>query len=262
MFVTGCASNSDRSRLADKAAGQAGMTKSLVKTDQFTFTIYRKISNPGKPVTIYIEGDGFAWAERGRLSSNPTPKDTLVINLAALDSSPNVVYLSRPCQYTLFELNKIVCNNKFWSGSRFSETVIKSMNKAIDLIEKEAGATQINLVGYSGGGAVAVLLAARRDDVASIRTVAGNLDAVAVNNYHKVDQMNDSLNPVNYAAKVSHIPQHHFAGVNDKVVPVFIGQEFADRIGNCAKFSVVGATHFSGWKEVWKSLLAEPVTCE
>ncbi len=137
------------------------------------------------------------------------------------------------------------------------------MNRAVDALEKEAAATNINLIGYSGGGAIAVLLAARRDDVVSIRTIAGNLDTVAVNNYHKVDQMHYSLNPADYATKISHIPQYHFSGANDTIVPEFIAKEFAAKAGNCARVSVVkGATHFSGWKEGWKSLLAEPVTCE
>jgi pimeloyl-ACP methyl ester carboxylesterase len=262
LIITGCVSDSNRGQLADNVAAQSGMVKSLVKTDGFTLTSYKKIKSAGKPVTIYVEGDGFAWAERGRLSSNPTPKSALMIELAALDASENVVYLARPCQYTPFELNKTECKPKFWSDSRFSESVIASMNQAVDAIEKEASASQINLIGYSGGGAVAVLLAARRNDVASIRTVAGNLDTVAVNNHHKVDQMHDSLNPADYVAKISHIPQRHFSGANDVVVPQFIAKDFASKIGNCAKISVVNnATHFAGWKDKWKSLLAEPLNC-
>jgi tellurite resistance-related uncharacterized protein len=263
LLVDGCSSISGRSQLTDNIANKAGMVKSLVKTDDFTFTVYKKINSPGKPLTIYIEGDGFAWAERGRLSTNPTPISALVLGLATEDDSANVIYLARPCQYTPFELNNIGCNPKFWSDSRLSETVISSMNQAVDALEKETSASQINLIGYSGGGGVAVLLAARRNDVESLRTVAGNLDTVVVNDYHKVSQMNGSLNPIDYVNKISNIPQHHFSGSKDNIVPEFIAKKFASKIGNCAQVSIVeGATHFSGWKENWKSLLAKPVTCE
>ena len=62
------------------------------------------------------------------------------------------------------------------------------MNEAIDFLIKKYQAGKIELVGYSGGGAVALLLAVRRHDIVSVRTVAGNLNPEAVNQYHKVSE--------------------------------------------------------------------------
>ena len=41
---------------------------------------------------------------------------------------------------------------------------------------KENRIKGIHLIGYSGGGAIAVLTASRREDVLSVRTIAANLD--------------------------------------------------------------------------------------
>ena len=46
----------------------------------------------------------------------------------------------------------------------------------VDALKRDAGAAKVILVGYSGGGAIAVLLAARRLDVAGVITVSADLD--------------------------------------------------------------------------------------
>src|SRR3546814_2839304 len=75
-----------------------------------------------------------------------------------------------------------VCSSDLdvWTSARFSDGVIVSMSDALDRLKEEAGASSLDLVGYSGGGGVAVLLAARRRDVVSIVTIAGNLDQAQI----------------------------------------------------------------------------------
>ena len=251
--------------LAEAIAAGAGMQELQVGTGPFILTTYYKITNKNAPLSVYIEGDGFAWASRTRLSANPTPKDAFALQLAALDNSPNVVYIARPCQYTPIVPGDN-CVPKYWSGSRFSEEVVTSVNRAISHYAKQFNKPSINLVGYSGGAAVAALIAARRGDVSSLRTVAGNLDHVAVNKYHKVDYLDNSLNPVDISNKLKNLPQYHFVGVDDEIIPLSIVAKFAKKTnqgGNCAKVhSVNGATHYSGWKNLWPALLQRPVSCE
>lgn len=240
------------------------MQKSEINAGEFVLTAYGRANKLGGDVNIYIEGDGFAAAARDRLSVNPTPRNPMGLMLAAKDNAPNVFYLARPCQYTSFDKNPN-CENKYWSGSRFAPQVIESMNIAVDKIKELSGADKINLIGYSGGAAVSVILASRRVDIATIRTVAGNLDHAAINKYHRVDQLDNSLNPIDYAAKISDIPQYHFSGEKDNVVPVFIAEKFAKKSEQgkgCVKVSALsGATHHKGWAENWKYLLSRPVVC-
>jgi len=230
----------------------------------FLLTAYSKILEPGKDLHVYIEGDGYAWVTRNRVSGDPTPRRPVALELAAQDPAPNVVYLARPCQYTPMEMNPI-CEETYWTDKRFSEEVIGSMNQAIDKFAKDAQSSGVHLIGYSGGGAVAVLVAVRRQDVKSLRTVAGNLDPNGLNEYHEVSQLDEaSLNPMDAAGRLSAIPQYHFIGANDPIVPAFIAEHFKERSANetCVRIiKVSNADHVNGWAENWKELLRVPVVC-
>ena len=261
--LAGCATLSsalDPRIAADEIALKSRFVKESISIQNFTLVAYSRLESLGQPLVVYIEGDGRAWLSKNHLSDDPTPVHPLVLQLAALDSSQNVAYLARPCQYTSDE----PCDSSYWSNKRFSEEVIASMNQAVDRLKLEAKAKEIHLIGYSGGGAVAVLVAARRNDVASLRTIAGNLDHEAVNHYQGVSSLNGSLNPMDYAAKVSAIPQEHLVGTKDKVIPVFIAKEFAKKANNplCVKITEVPeASHTSGWIEVWLKVLRRPLAC-
>lgn len=267
FFLSGCLtvpSASERLSTADAIAQRAGLQRSKVRTAPFLLTAYSRIREPGKELHIYIEGDGYAWVTRSRVSGDPTPRSPVALELAAEDPAPNVAYLARPCQYTSREMNS-ACGEAYWTGRRFSEEVIGSMDQAVDKFVKDAQSPGIDLIGYSGGGAVAVLIAARRQDVKSLRTVAGNLDPNGLNEYHEVSPLDeDSPDPMEAAQKLSSIPQYHFTGTDDSVVPAFIAENFLKRSGKSACIHVVpveGADHAKGWTEAWPRLLALPLDC-
>ena len=258
-------SASERLTAADTIAQDAGLHRSRVRTAPFLLTAYSRIQNPGQPLHIYIEGDGYAWVTRNRVSGDPTPRRPLALELAALDPAPNVIYLARPCQYTSSEMNSVCEDEAYWTDKRFSEEVIGSMNQAIDKFVKEAQSPGVHLIGYSGGGAVATFIAARRQDVKSLRTVAGNLDPKGLDEYHEVSPPDDaSLDPMEVAGKLSSVPQYHFVGTEDPIVPAFIAENFSKRSGKSACVHIVpvqGADHVNGWTEAWPRLLALPLDC-
>lgn len=260
-LLAGCAAI-DRDANADSLARPVGMSRMLMKTDPFVLTTFVRITDRAQPVTIYIEGDGLAWLSRTEVSRDPTPKDATALALAAADPSANVVYLARPCQYTNRDRNP-TCGPAYWTGKRFAPEVIAAMNQAVDQVAAQVPGQKINLVGYSGGGAVAVLVAARRQDIASIRTVAGNLDHVQVNRVNGVSPLAGSLNPIDVAAQVAKIPQVHFSGSLDKTVPPAIATRFVQATGGpCAQaMTLQGADHENGWPPRWRELLAIPATC-
>lgn len=151
---------------------------------------------------------------------------------------------------------------EYWTGSRFSEEVIAAMGHAIDTL-KPSGAP-VHLVGYSGGAAVAVLIAARRGNVASIRSVAGNLDSEGVNRHHGVSAMPHSLNPIEAAERLSHIPQRHFVGGRDAEVPAFIAAGYVRRSGGTRYGDIVpvaAASHEEGWEKAWQGVWAVLPRC-
>lgn len=260
MFSTG-----NRYEIAKRLAAPVQMYPTVIKADPFMIQSYARIYKPGAPATIYIEGDGLAFISRNQPSLDPTPKNPVALHLATHDKSPNVIYLARPCQYT-GNLGTGPCKDMdYWLGKRFAPEVVRSLNQAIDYMVKTNDLGPLNLVGYSGGGGLAVILAARRNDVVSVRTVAGNLDHNAFTEYHNVSPMTGSLNPVHEAANIAHIPQHHFIGEWDTVVPpgIYISYRNASRNLKCVRHSIVKkAEHDSGWVGNWEWLLEEPLDCK
>lgn len=258
----GCAL-ADRNAAADALAEPAHLQRVLVRTDDFVLTTFSRITDGNAPINIYIEGDGLAWLSRGVPSRDPTPRTPLALALAASDKAVNVVYIARPCQYTLPEMNPR-CSLAYWTDKRYAPEVIKATSQAIDQFTGGASGREINLIGYSGGGAVAVLTAAGRRDVASIRTVAGNLDHEEVNRLHRVSPMSGSLNAIDHAAELASLPQIHFSGSDDETVPPIIAQHFRDAARtSCVKaVTIPGATHSDGWTERWPGLLARTPSCD
>lgn len=263
-FLSACSSADLRISHGENFAARSGFSREQISTNYFKINTYSKILAPTKEANVYIEGDGFAVAGRGRLSVNPTPRNPLSLKLAAADSAKNVIYIARPCQY-IETGEDAKCEKKYWSSHRFSTEVIESIDEAISEISGKYGIEKINIIGFSGGGAIATILAAKRNDIKSLRTVAGNLDHVAVNSYHRVDQMPKSLNALDYADKITKIPQHHYSGSKDRVVPVFIAEKFAEHVEDkrrCVTMTtVVEATHLGGWVEVWREAIKKPLEC-
>jgi len=97
----GCATTSPGYRTADRIASESSFKKEYIKTGLSNLTAYYNFTSPGKPLTIYIEGDGKAWRSRREISEDPTPDNDLVISLATSDRSPNIAYLARPGQLAL-----------------------------------------------------------------------------------------------------------------------------------------------------------------
>ncbi len=229
----------------------------------FMLTVYERIHQKGSAATVYIEGDGVAWISKRRPSLDPTPKNPVSLHLASHDSSHNVIYMARPCQYSKM-IEAGPCDPKYWTSDRFAPDVINSMDAALDNIKHKYGITEFNLVGFSGGGAVAALLTAERSDVATLRTVAGNIDHETLNRIHGVSQMPRSLNPVGVAASISDVPQHHFIGEWDEVVTPAVYDSFRRAAGasSCMRSSMVSkVNHETGWVNVWPELLAAPLDC-
>lgn len=253
------ATPADRYATADMIAQRAGWEKSYLPTKNFTLTAYRRGARPGAPLNLYIEGDGAAWIDRSWRSDDPTPKDPLVLELAVQDPGANVAYLARPGQYVAAGTPR--GDPAYWSHRRFSPEVVAALGEAADILKVKSGAEKINLVGYSGGAALAVLLAAERDDILSLRTVAGNLDPAAVNRRHQVDPPAGSLDPLAAAEKIKGLPQRHFVGADDAVVPPVAARNFLARQGGDRRRLVVvpRAGHSRGWRERWRALSAYPL---
>ena len=213
-----------------------------------------------KQLTVYIEGDGLAWLTKNIISTDPTPLNPTGLKLALKHPQGNAVYLARPCQY-VGGLDGRNCTKHSWTDSRFSEHVIASTNEALNTLKAEFSAKNLQLIGYSGGGAVAALLAARRDDVNKLITVAGNIDHQAWTTHHRIGSLSNSLNPADYWDQLIHIPQIHFVGEKDKIMPPFLAQQLFANLSDESQLRVVvvpNQRHSCCWDEIWTELMAQP----
>ena len=246
----------ERAYSSQKKACQAGFNKEYIKAGIFTLTSYQKFKTPSENIRVYIEGDGRAWETKSRLSDDPTPSNPVALTLATADPSDAIAYIARPGQFSAPDSAE--CDSTYWSARRFAPEVVEAFNKAIDVLKEKSGAKNVELVGYSGGGAIVVLLAARRNDVTSLRTIAGNLDPKALCDYHKVSSLDGSMDPLDVAEKVANIPQRHFVSSGDSVVPASIAESFAGKTGDQKHESITmvpGTTHTAGWQKAWPSLI-------
>lgn len=255
---------SGRQDLATNIAAQSRMVRHNYKTEPFELTGYQRITTPSAPLRLYIEGDGLAWLSKSTPSLNPTPTEPIAFKLAAKDNAPNVAWLARPCQYT-GKTNGSLCEMDYWTGKRYAPEVLRSYNSALDKIKQDTGISSFELVGFSGGGTVAALLAGQRNDIVNLRSVAGNLDHRAHSEVHSVSYLNAaSLNPPQYAAKLASVPQYHFIGADDPIVPRQVYDRYLSVMPSsaCIQAKVVpGASHNEGWIENWPSLLPIAPSC-
>lgn len=221
-----------------------------IQTRNFDIASWQKISNPSDVYKIYIEGDGYAFNAYGQPTQDPTPKGTLMRELAFGDKSPNVIYLARPCQY----VKSPICTQRHWTSARFAPEVINSEYEAIKQI---VGDSPIILIGFSGGAQIAGLVASAKNglNVKKIITIAGNLDHESWTQYQKLPSLNESMNLADYRMRFDKIPQIHYVGTNDKVIPPILAKNF---IGNKARIIMVqGATHNSGWETIYDNIRNE-----
>ncbi len=262
IALDGCGAGSSlesRHETARGIARPAMMDERVVAAGIFNLTLWVRLNKPDAPAHVYIEGDGLAWLSKHLKSMNPTPPDPMTLRLAALDSADNVIYMARPCQYTGWH-KPDACPDLYWTNGRTAPEVIHAYQQALD--NMKARATGFHLIGYSGGAAVAALVAAGRNDVLSLRTVAGNLDYATFSHLHKISPLDASLDPIRIAASIAHIPQFHFIGEQDKVVPaaIFDSWKRASGITACVQSAIVAdSTHEKGWIEKWQDLLFSPL---
>lgn len=254
-LITGCVNYTAR---LEGDAHAAGRTTEIYTGGIYPVQAVLPKSVKGEVLRVYVEGDGHAWATARQASTDPTPHENLVANLAANDPG-GAVYLARPCQFVSNEH----CNPKAWTDQRFSPQVIASMSSALDAIKLRYTGTRIELVGYSGGGAVALLLAAQRDDVVSVQTLAGNIAVTAWTQLQGLTQLSGSLDPVNYADKLKTIPQRHLVGDLDSVVPRAVSSAYLSSLGStqCVEIATVHANHQDGWSAAWADYSRRPTSC-
>lgn len=226
-----------------------------IKTSTFSlFSLQKKsLDCKNKTLNVYVESDGLAWLSRTTISKDPTPIDSTILKLIYEDKNECKVYLARPCQF----INSNSCNSSYWTNKRFSKEVVQSYDETLNQLKTKYKNKNFNLIGHSGGGAIATILASKRTDINNLITIAGNLDIQKWVQIHKISELEGSLNPSDYTKKLESINQYHFIGTNDKIIPkeVFFSYYSKFNRKDKIKYKLYEQEHNCCWVEPFKELI-------
>ncbi len=257
LACAACSGVGERRAVGPRLSGGAGWTWEILSGGQFQLAAAVAPAQASPRLAVYLEGDGFAYVRASRLSQDPTPSDPLALRLALAHprtAAPvNLAWLGRPCQYVASPR----CTSAYWTDQRYSPEILDAVDAAIDRLKNRAHARELVLVGYSGGGAIAALLAARRNDVKGIVTVAANLGLAYWTKRDGLSPLLDSLDPAAAAAALGAMPQVHFTGGRDDVVGADVVRSYLRRLPPGAPAQVIeipGFTHSCCWARDWPGL--------
>lgn len=234
-------------------ATQRGFRAETIDAGDFRLFSLLRQRGAARTLSIYIEGDGAPWPNAFQPPRDPTPLRPVALVLAGHDPAPAVAYLGRPCQY-LDAVERARCDNAYWSGRRFSPEALAALDEAVGRLKWRAGAQRVRLIGYSGGGVVAALLAMRRDDVADWVTVAAPLALTAWAAEQGLTPLSGSLDPLAQPAAAITRRATHFAGADDAVVPPDIVVRFVGAHGGRLEV-LADFDHDCCWARDWTQLL-------
>ena len=255
LLAMGCSDNLPR---PDEIVQRFGFERRVQRGADFAHVVFTNAQTP-EPGTlhVYIEGDGTPYVARHDVAADPTPRNPLMLRLMTLDPAPSI-YVGRPCYFGL--AGGPPCTPRDWTLDRFSPRIVDSMAQVIEQMRAARGTDAIELYGHSGGGALAVLLAARLGGVQRIVTIGGNLDTDAWAAYHGYTPLEGSLNPVRGGPLPASLVQQHFVGDQDKVVPPEIVAAAARRLGAPGVVVLHGVSHARGWDRAWPAILVGVAT--
>jgi pimeloyl-ACP methyl ester carboxylesterase len=256
-LLSGC--QSPRQSL-EALASEHGQHVEVIATQAFPLMLSAPLKRfNSSRIRIYLEGDGHAWATASRPSLDPSPQQLLMAGMAFSDPTPSL-YLARPCQF----VSAPGCVPAVWTERRFSPEVVDSLNQALDQIKSRYGNQSFELIGYSGGAPLALLLAARRDDIAQVQTLAGNLSPRLWTERLHLSPLKGSLEPLDNPTRLVHIRQRHLAGADDPIVPPALLDSYRRALGQADCLEVVvlpGVSHAEGLDKAWADWRDRPIQC-
>lgn len=261
FLFSGCINNiptpEERKNNALSLVKNSNFTEVDIETSTFPLFSLQNINNDckNKNLKIYIEGDGLAWITRNTISKDPTPTNSVTIKLMNQDTNQCKLYIARPCQF----ITSSLCNKKYWTSHRFSSEVLNSFEESLEHIKNKYNNSSFTLIGYSGGGAIATLLASKRDDINMIITIAGNLNIDKWTSMHNISKLEGSLNPSDYTKELENIEQYHLIGNQDNIVPKDVFFSYLSKFDRKDKihYKLFDTTHNCCWEESYKLFLQE-----
>lgn len=248
----------------DALAEQAGLVRAVVAGAGFAHLVYSAAAGADDrgPVWVYIEGDGTPWIDETIAADDPTPR-TPVAMPAMIEGPRPAIFLGRPCYFGVGDVAAPPaagrrCSPIWWTHRRFAPEVIESMAAALRRIVAANGWQRrpINLVGFSGGGTLAVLMAPRVPRLCAVVTLASPLDTDEWTRSRRYSTLEGSVNPASRPPLPVSVAQLHLRGALDRVVAADNGAEFRRR-NPAAEFRTLPLAHGREWIAAWREILRD-----
>ncbi len=251
-LALGLAACSTPAQRVEEEATRLGFTRQLVPGAPFVHVFYQRPPDAiGGTLHVYLEGDASPRLALRQRPPDPTPRDPLMLRLMALDPAPSV-YLGRPCQHGVPP-----CDPVHWTVGRFGDAVVASLVHALRQVARRHRASGLVLLGYSGGGALAMLMAERLPETRAVVTLAGNLAVGAWAAHHGYLPLGASLDPAQRPPLGPGLVQLHAVGGRDRRVPPELTRDVIARQSGARTLFFPERDHACCWASVWPSILTE-----
>jgi pimeloyl-ACP methyl ester carboxylesterase len=246
LLISACASNGAR---IESLARAAQMQRAVIESDGLQSIVFTRAAAGGARLIVFLEGDGQPWQDGIVPAQDPTTRDPIALKL--LLRTPGMsAYVSRPC----YQGERTArCSPELWTQHRYSPAIIETMRAAIAQTAAAAQAREIVLVGYSGGGVLAVLIGERLEGIKAVVTIAANLDIDAWTTHHGYLPLEQSVNPAR-SERLHAWTEIHLVGARDDVVPIATSTAYFDRFPDAQRWEFAQHGHRCCWLEDWDAL--------
>lgn len=258
LWLAGCATPDPLDRLVEN--GELHRTVITAGTFELA-SVRRPVTDPlperVDELIVYFGSDGRPWVDN-RPAGDPTGHRSLALELMRRDPRP-AVYLGRPCYHG--GADSPPCNARLWTSGRYSGVVVDAMVAGLRALLQRHQPEELTLVGYSGGGTLAVLAAsrvARETNVTAkltVITIAANLDPTTWTTFHDLLPLSESLDPVDAVPSPAGFRQVHLVGTADARVPARTIRRYLDRQPDALVLEVEGFDHVCCWVRDWPDIL-------
>ena len=255
LLLTSC--HSTPVARADSIARAAGFDSVILSGAGFTHQAYYTIAPGADSLFVFFDGDGSPWMNYGtRVALDPTPRIPLALQLAARTRA-SVLYLGRPCYFSVAggATGDHACSPDLWTSKRYSPVIVGSMTAALNAFLAAHHFREVTLIGYSGGGTLAVLVAPRVPEARAVITIAANLDIAAWTSLHGYLPLDGSVNPVDEPPMDSRVQEWHLVGARDRNTPPEINSRYWHRISPDRLWVYAQMDHICCWVEQWPEIL-------
>jgi len=261
LQLSGCAAHRAFDPYRDLGQGdlrhdglRRGYSVSTVRGRGFAHAVVVPAGQNSAPILwVFLEGDGQPLVDGGRrIARDPSPKIAMAFDLFTATSAPRA-YLGRPCYFS--HANDAGCDPSLWTSARYGKAAVASMAAALETLIRDNSTRRVILVGYSGGGTIAYLVAPRIPEVSAVITICGNLDIDAWTRTHGYPSLSQSDNPATAPPLDRRITQIAIAGGRDVNVPQSSLRAFLDRQQPQELWIYGDHDHACCWRRDWPAIL-------